>query len=127
MSENFYEDRAAELNEARYFEAPFDEDADFEVAELPEEDGTYRLTATGWKRTEDIYRYGYWVGMTQGDFDPSEAGLGEFVGRWTDPETGTVYIDQSMWVSDFTLALKTGAEYEQLAIWDISAGREIRL
>lgn len=50
---------------------------------------------------------------------------GPFLGAWID--AGTVYLDRSYCVADRDLALKLAAWEEQLAVWDIANGREIRL
>lgn len=97
-------------------------------------DGT--LSASG----DSLPTRGYWVGgmfpslidpvsveeledflhMTTRVFDV------EYIGVWTDTETGRVYIDAVQHESDVREALTLASRRGELAIWDIMAGVEIR-
>jgi hypothetical protein len=106
-------------------------------------DGTYRVTASGaWI---DNYEYelvtdkksGYWVaergGMAQNlttdNFKSmiSMVGgyVGMYVGVWTNPENGMVYVDKAHWVESLPVALAAAKTWEQKAIWDIEAEMEL--
>lgn len=109
--------------------ATFSDEDDYlnedEAPALPEGDGTWRL-GLGWE--DHGYTHGYFVAMTQGDYDWEEdAEYGELVGKWTDHETGVTHIDRVDWFPHRETAVRAGRTWEQLAIWDIAAGEEIRL
>lgn len=50
---------------------------------------------------------------------------GTWFGAWVDGDT--VYLDVSEHVTDRETALRLGAERDQLAVWDVAAGKEIRV
>lgn len=50
-----------------------------------------------------------------------------FFGVWTDSETGKIYFDMSLCISEKERALKIASEKNQLAIWDVKNKCEIRL
>lgn len=126
--EDMYEYMMEQHNEAVYFEEDYDPAYDYDEGEppaLPEGDGTWRL-GNGWEdhgKTD-----GYFVAMTQGDYDwEVDAEYGELVGKWWDHETGVTHIDRVDWYPERESAEAAGREYDQIAIWDIAAGKEIRL
>lgn len=49
------------------------------------------------------------------------------VGGWVDTQTGLVYLDVSTVISDRTTAEERARSANQLAIYDLSTGTEIRL
>jgi hypothetical protein len=49
------------------------------------------------------------------------------VGFWLDRNTGTLYVDDVRNVETLSNAMNLGATNGELAIWDVSMGREIRL
>lgn len=126
---NLYEDSYEAAIESVYFEEPYDPAYEYgdegECPELPEGDGTWRL-GNDWKghgKTD-----GYFVAMTQGDYDfEVDAEYGDLVGKWTDTVTGITHIDRVDWFPLLENAKRAGREYNQLAIWDIANGEEIRL
>ena len=50
-----------------------------------------------------------------------------FAGVWTDSDTGVIYIDISRNLADLPEALAVAANFGEIAIWDVEAGKEIRL
>lgn len=48
------------------------------------------------------------------------------IGGWTDPNTGKTYLDVSHRYSNKGAAIKAGQAHNQIAIWDVKHGREIR-
>lgn len=52
---------------------------------------------------------------------------GVYLGTWIDTETDTVYFDASEHFTDRTEAMRVGRLRNELAIWDIANGEEIRL
>ncbi len=51
----------------------------------------------------------------------------DYYGVWTDKETHVVYIDGSDHYESLEDALRFAAERDEIAIWDIAGGEEIRL
>lgn len=51
----------------------------------------------------------------------------EYLGWWTDEETGCVYLDGTTWHWSEFLAGRTGRERHEIAIFDIRNARELRL
>lgn len=49
------------------------------------------------------------------------------LGVWTDQDTGKGYLDVSRHIEDLKAAVEFGVKNEQLSIWDIAAGTEIKL
>jgi hypothetical protein len=98
-------------------------------------DGTFGL------KTQVGMGKGYWVsephGVTiEGGVTPSaisdalsllDAEQGEYIGLWTDTETGIVYLDRSHHFYKLDTALDLAKHWEQIAIWDCSAKEEIRV
>lgn len=68
---------------------------------------------------EDIDRgeLAWWVGSHEADY----------YGVWRDVKTGKVYFDGVDHVSGLGHALRLAASREEIAIWDIKNGQEIRL
>jgi len=50
-----------------------------------------------------------------------------FIGIWTDPDTGIVYVDPVRWVEDRQEAMDIAHAYHELCIFDIEANRSIRV
>lgn len=50
-----------------------------------------------------------------------------YVGVWRDSETGKIYFDAVEWYYDEYSAGKVARERRELAVWDISGERELRL
>lgn len=51
---------------------------------------------------------------------------GAHIGGWTDRETGKTYLDISHKINSRTRAIQQGKKRNQIAIWDVRKGREIR-
>ena len=69
---------------------------------------------------------GYWVAVHQ--FDTlDDVSTGDYVGVWTNPESGVMYLDRSVWVADLDTAIALGKQQGQLAIWDIANETEVWL
>jgi len=69
---------------------------------------------------------GYWVAVHK--FDTlDDVVTGDYVGVWTNPESGVMYLDRSVWVSDLDNAIALGKEQGQLAIWDCENETEVWL
>ena len=68
---------------------------------------------------------GYWVGLYATTLDDTHDG--QYVGVWTNPESGVTYYDRSVWVAELDNAIALGKSHEQLAIWDIANEKEIWL
>lgn len=49
-----------------------------------------------------------------------------YVGWWTDQETGKLYLDGTDWIESEFTASQLGRLREEIAIWDIGNGRELR-
>lgn len=52
---------------------------------------------------------------------------GYVMGGWRDARTGRAYLDVSVVVGDRREAARLATEYEQLAFFDLGAGREVRM
>lgn len=52
---------------------------------------------------------------------------GSVLGGWRDPETGKVYLDVSVVVSDYSIAVALAREAGQLAIFDFAAMESVRI
>jgi hypothetical protein len=77
-------------------------------------DGTYQKTFDGWEKVElDV---GYWVASQEVEMDDLE--MGEFLGVWTDPDTGKVWYDKTHLILDPETAIILGIKWHQLAIYD---------
>jgi hypothetical protein len=50
-----------------------------------------------------------------------------FIGGWIDKETNIAYIDISLWYSDREQALIHAEMLNEIAIWDLGKGEEIRV
>jgi hypothetical protein len=50
-----------------------------------------------------------------------------YAGVWTDSDTGKIYIDISRNVDTLSEAIAVGLNLNEIAIWDVVNGREIRL
>lgn len=50
-----------------------------------------------------------------------------YAGIWTDSETGQVYVDISRNVDTLSEAVAVGLNHDEIAIWDVVKGRELRL
>jgi hypothetical protein len=77
-------------------------------------DGTYQKTWDGWQKVE--LGVGYWVASNEVETDDLE--MGDFLGVWTDPETGKVWYDKSHLIFDLETALMLANLWGQLAIYD---------
>lgn len=51
---------------------------------------------------------------------------GAHIGGWTDKETGKTYLDVSRNIKDQDRAISAGKAHNQIAIWDVKNGKEIR-
>lgn len=51
---------------------------------------------------------------------------GAHIGGWTDKETGLTHLDVSHKIGSRNRAISAGKSRNQIAIWDVSKGREIR-
>lgn len=88
------------------------------------QDGTYiNLGESQFARVEATR--GYWVASES--VHPMEIGTGEFIGIWTDTETGQTWYDRTHWFSSLSTALAFAQRHDQLAIWDCRHAKEIRL
>jgi hypothetical protein len=68
---------------------------------------------------------GYWVGIHETTLDDTLDG--QYVGVWTNPESGVTYYDRSVWVADIEDAKALGMAHKQLAIWDCANETEVWL
>jgi hypothetical protein len=91
------------------------------------ENGTYQKTTDGLVKLNATT--GYWVGIEEIDLSNilDSVEVGEFVGFWTDPENGKVWIDRVLHFTDLTMAIEAGKLNEQKAIYDIANETEIYL
>jgi hypothetical protein len=48
-----------------------------------------------------------------------------YTGIWTDPQTGKRYVEKSTRVNSAPLARSLGRRRNQIAVWNLAAGREI--
>ncbi len=87
------------------------------------EDGTYRVEMIGASRVE--LTDGYVVATRSIAREADVPTLGELFGRWTDPDTGTVYWDAVEVIADQGTALDVAAARGEIAVWDAANGREI--
>jgi hypothetical protein len=87
------------------------------------ENGTYQKTETG--LSPIVATAGYWVAVEETTLEAVE--VGETVGVWTDPETGKVWLDRVVRLSDLTKALALGKLFSQLAIYDVINKKEIEV
>jgi len=87
------------------------------------ENGTYQKTETG--LSPIVATAGYWVAVEETTLEEVE--VGETVGVWTDPETGKVWLDRVIRLSDLTKALALGKMFSQLAIYDVINKKEIEV
>lgn len=53
--------------------------------------------------------------------------LNVFVGGWIDSDSGLVYIDISRHYSDRAVAIHVAIDNNEIAIWDLGKGQEIRV
>lgn len=53
----------------------------------------------------------------EGEFDPA----GYYLGLWIDYDTNTVYIDASVFVEDYALAMTLGKAFNQKAIYECAS------
>lgn len=70
---------------------------------------------------------GYWVGAGVYSLDDIELDGTTIFGLWTDQWTNTQYIDRVVYADDLDYAIELGKSHEELAIWDITNNKEIRL
>jgi hypothetical protein len=68
---------------------------------------------------------GYWANTASTTL--SDTLDGQYVGVWTNPISGQVYYDRSVWVKDLDTAIEIGKTHSQLAIWDIENETEVWL
>lgn len=77
-------------------------------------DGTYLKTETGFiPVAKDT---GYWVASNE--VEPDTLAVGDYLGVWTDPETGKVWYDKTNFIEDLGTALILCRHWNQKAIWD---------
>ena len=88
------------------------------------QDGTY-LNLDG-KFIKSHATSGYWVAVHKYD-TLDDTMTGDYVGVWTNPESGVMYLDRSVWVADVNDAIDLGNYAGQLAIWDCANDTEIWL
>lgn len=88
------------------------------------QDGTYLKSNTGeWLPV--VQSSGYYVAVRK-MYDISDLlNDDEYLGVWTDPTNGTLYLDASVHVADKWEALEMAHAGGELAIWDIARGAEI--
>ena len=70
-------------------------------------------------------KVGYWVALYPTTL--ADTSDGQYVGVWTNPESGETYYDRSVWVADLNDAMELGKARQQLAIWDIANETEVWL
>lgn len=88
------------------------------------EDGTYLKDSTGaWLPV--VQSTGYYVAVRPLDSINAELHTNEYLGVWTDPSTGILYLDATKHWDDFNLALFFAEAGGELAIWDIAASKEV--
>lgn len=87
------------------------------------QDGTYRVENIGASRVD--LTAGYVVGVRPIKREADVPTTGELFGRWTDPDTGTVYWGAVEIITDLRPALTLAALRGELAIWDAAHGVEI--
>lgn len=87
------------------------------LEEIPEYDGTYILTADGWEDYAAKWAYGYIVATTAVVID-TVFEIGDLVGVWVAPD-GHKWVDHVTHIADYDTAVKTGNDYNQIAIWDL--------
>jgi hypothetical protein len=85
--------------------------------------GTYQKTTEGLSPIHA--KQGYWVAVEQTNLEDVEEG--ETVGAWTDPETKKLWLDKVVRLTDLTKALNLGKMFNQVAIYDITNNREIKV
>ena len=88
------------------------------------EDGTYlKLSETNLVRIDTTK--GYWVAITEADL--ASVYTGHLVGVWTDDDTGKTWVDVVEYRESLGDAVELAKHHNQIAIWDNSNDREIRL
>lgn len=88
------------------------------------QDGTYlKLSKDNLVRIETTK--GYWVGITEADLD--SVYTGHLVGVWNDKDTGKTWVDVVEYRENLGDAVVLAKEHNQIAIWDNSNQKEIRL
>lgn len=88
------------------------------------EDGTYLKSNTGaWLPV--VQSSGYYV--ARHSLDSIDAPLldDEYLGAWTDPSTGTLYLDATEHIESRSQAMAAAEKRGELAIWDIRASEEV--
>ena len=96
--------------------------------------GTYRIRRVG-SNGFDYSPYnksnGYFVAVTKNDLTLrrfSELMVAEgLLGVWIDPKTGVREVDATLWVESLEDAIRVGREFDQKAIWDCKANKEVWL
>ena len=76
--------------------------------------GTYLKVGETFIRLET--NEGYWVAVNEISLESVKDG--EVVGIWRDPETGTLWVDETRFILDRETAITTAKAYDQIAIWD---------
>ena len=51
----------------------------------------------------------------------------DFAGWWVDRDDGKIYVDAIEWCASEFTACQVGRKYNEIAVWDIRRGEEIRL
>lgn len=68
---------------------------------------------------------GYWV--AEKSLNLAELQDGAVVGSWTDNKTGQVYLDKVRLVRNITRATQLATLWNQIAIWDNTNKKEVRV
>lgn len=103
------------------------------------ENGTYLIGARGPEQRVD-YRTGYWVAEPQGlttTYTPTLRQVayaartmgtaeGDYIGVWTGDD-GVTYIDRAHHITTERSAIRLGAVFDQLAVWDCRNDCEIEI
>lgn len=84
-------------------------------------DGTYVKMTDGFMRVTP--ESGYWVASQE--ITPEDLEVGEFLGVWTDPETGKTWYDKTHHIEDLGTALILCRHWNQKAFWDIKNNKAI--
>lgn len=86
-------------------------------------DGTYRVENIGY--SAPTLTDGYVVATRPTKREADLPTTGELFGRWTDPDTGTVYWDAVEVFASLADALDAGRARGELAIWDVAKAEAI--
>jgi predicted fused transcriptional regulator/phosphomethylpyrimidine kinase len=96
------------------------------------EDGTYDKDGLR-IAYPDGYQVGIWDRPTNADGQTFQwiienmTRTTENFGAWVDQETGKLWVEPCVWIQDLDSALRIARALNQIAIWDWSEMKEIRL